>query len=92
MEKKSITVEEFIQGMKSVKLTDPQKKVLKRLEDGYRLRTINAHWQNGGEMVWVSENGNEYPASHIYKAYCNLRYYKSRPVFGNDFEVTGMWV
>lgn len=80
------------------KLTDPQKKIVAKLNEGYTLGTNNPHYRNGGEIVWVHPitKKPEY-AGHVYRAlhalqwrvqkHLNLSYIAVQDLFTHEFNV-----
>lgn len=89
--RKEITIEQFIETAKSIKLTEPGARILERIQQGYTLRVINRHRMNGGEIVWVNSFGQESNAGHIYKAFFNLQHKVSRRLNVWDIKIIGLW-
>lgn len=73
MEKIQCTTAEFIEVAKTLKLTPLQSKIVKMLENGYRLSVKNPHYANGGEIVWYKDENYSY-AGHIYHALQHLQW------------------
>lgn len=70
-----ITVSEMLEVLKNQKLTEPQKQIVDRLKEGYRLGIKNPHYKNGGEIVWVDPVfGNPEYVGRIYRALQFLRF------------------
>ena len=55
---------------KQVELTEAQARIVKRLQNGGRVTTLNEHYRDGGELVWYNENGYGWSKESVgYKAF-----------------------
>ena len=57
-----------------IKFTKPQQEIINRFLLGDKLVLVNAHYMNGGELKWKSNNSNylDY-AGKVYRAYQNIQ-------------------
>jgi len=74
-----ISLNEFISIANELKadkkLTQPQQKVLKKLNEGYTLGLNRIHQMNGGDIVWVNpETKKAEYAGRVYKALQHLQW------------------
>lgn len=88
---KTVSIQEWLKAAESVKLTKPQATIVDLVRRGYRLKEINKHYRNGGQIIWVTPSGNDMGAGHIYRALQYL-HYKLRPIIGYEGMVDGLWI
>lgn len=62
-----------ILSIHKVKFTKPQKYVVDKFLDGWRLTRVNTHHMSGGQYMWVSPYSSSLQdAGHVYKAFHNI--------------------
>lgn len=57
-----------------IKFTKPQKYIVDKFLNGWKLTRVNTHHMSGGQYMWVSPYSSSLQeAGHIYKAFHNIR-------------------